>query len=46
MDEVTYVRKNGNKIMLRDIIGNIKSVVDAEIEEVNVLTTELKIRRI
>jgi predicted RNA-binding protein len=44
MEEVTYVTLDGNKILLRDIVGDIKTVRDAEIEEVNALTAELKIR--
>ena len=44
MEDVTYVRLNGNKVILRDIVGDMKAVMEAEIVEVNVLTTELKIR--
>ena len=44
MEDVTYVRLDGNKITLRDIVGDMKAVMEAEIVEVNVLTTEIKIR--
>jgi predicted RNA-binding protein len=44
MEDVTYVRLDGNKVILRDIVGDMKAVMEAEIVEVNVLTTELKIR--
>ena len=44
MEDVTYVRLDCNKVILRDIVGDMKAVMEAEIVEVNVLTTELKIR--
>lgn len=44
MEDVTYVRLDGNKVILRDIVGDMKAVMEAEIVEVNVLTTELKIQ--
>jgi len=41
MEDVIYVKKEKDKIILRDIISNEKQVSNAEIVEVSVLNTML-----
>ena len=41
MEEVIYAKIDGNKIRLRDIIGDEKTVENATILEVNVLNTQM-----
>ena len=41
MEDVIYVKKEKDKVILRDIIGNEKHVQNAEIVEISVLNTML-----
>jgi predicted RNA-binding protein len=45
MKDVIYARQHEGGIILRDIIGNEMRVEDSEIIEVNVLSTELVLRK-
>lgn len=44
MEEVIYVKIDGDRIILRDIIGDEKTVENATILEVNVLNTQLTLQ--
>ena len=44
MEEVIYAKMDGEKIILRDIIGDEKTVENATILEVNVLNTLLTLQ--
>jgi len=44
MEEVIYAKIDGNKIIVRDIIGDEKTVENATILEVNVLNTQMTLQ--
>ena len=46
MEEVIYARIEGDNIILRDIIGDEKTIENATILEVNVLDTRMTLKHI
>ena len=46
MEEVIYAKIDGNNIILRDIIGDEKTVENTTILEVNVLNTQMTLQHL